>query len=502
MAEREPKRARIHQLNPEFTEFPHVEEESIVKSRRIFVNRNLKMKNVRMIGFDLDHTLAVYAKEPIETIAFDETKRKLVAEKGYPEPVLELKYDQDFVIRGLVVDKVRGNIIKMDKHKYVVAAYHGKRPMSRAERKQTYVNKRLTIYDADYRSIDTLFSMPEVDLFAQIIDGVESGKIKLKLAYTKIFDDIRECIDRAHQDGSIKNVVMKNLDRFFLKDPKLPLTLDKFLKGGKKLYLLTNSGWEYTNALLTHLLSGELDDYPDWRDYFDVVIIEANKPSFFAQGSPLQRVEAKDPSERRYRVFKHGSSLQLEELIGVKGEEILYFGDHTHADILKSKKSSGWRTAMIIEELDNEVLASEKMKTVQEELDRADELNSELRFQSNLLSEKANQLKETKVQDYNSLSDDEIGRLDKEIDSLLRRVIRIEQKITEQLKHSKKLEQELAREFNRYWGQLFKSGRENSRFGDQVEDFACVYASKVSNFLHYPVNKYYQTKKELMPHEG
>jgi 5'-nucleotidase len=498
--ERDAKRIRIHQLNPEFRDIPHVDEDSIVKSRRIFINRNLKMKNIRMIGFDLDHTLAVYAKEPIEGVAFDETKKKLVSEKGYARELLKLVYDPEFVIRGLVVDKSRGNVIKMDKHKYVVMAYHGKRLMSRTERKQTYANKRLTIYDADYRSIDTLFSLPEVDLFAQIIDGIETGAFVCKVPYAQIFDDIRECIDRAHQDGSIKVKVMGNLDKYFIKDGKLPLTLDKFIKGGKKLYLLTNSGWEYTNALLTHLLSGELDDYPDWRDYFDAVIIEANKPGFFAQGSPMLRMEPAD-GERRYRVFRHGSSKELEEMLGAKGEEILYFGDHTHADILKSKKSSGWRTAMIIEELEKEVVASEKMKRLSDELDKLDEVNSELRFQSNMLAEKATLLKETKSQDYNSLSDEELARLDKEIESYLRRVIRIEQKITEQLKRSKQLEDEVERAFNPYWGQLFKSGRENSRFGDQVEDFACVYASRVSNFLHYPVNKYFQTKRELMPHE-
>jgi HAD superfamily 5'-nucleotidase-like hydrolase len=503
MIERHGKRIGLHRLSPETHDFPHIDEDSIVKSRRIFVNRNLKTKSIRTIGFDLDHTLAVYAKESIESLAFEETKKKLIQEKGYPRELAKLAYDPEFVIRGLVVDKLRGNIIKMNKHKYVVVAYHGKRRMSRTERKATYANKRLTIYDADYRSIDTLFSLPEVDLFAQIIDQIEVHGLACKTPYSTIFDDIRICIDKAHQDGSIKNRVMSNLDRYFIKDPKLPLTLDKFIRGGKTLYLLTNSGWEYTNRVMGHLLSGELDEYPEWRDFFAVVIIDADKPRFFAAGSPLAALEPNgaEGADSRHRAYRGGSSQQFEELIGMKGEEILYFGDHTHADILKSKKTSGWRTAMIIEELEKEVVSSEKVRRTNEELDQIEELNSELRFQSNLLSEKAQIGKDTKTQDYGSLADDELARLDKDVEANLRRVIRIEQKITENLKRSKLLEAEVERAFNPYWGQLFKAGRENSRFGDQVEEFACVYASRVSNFLHYPVNKYYQTAREMMPHE-
>ena len=38
----------------------------------------------------------------------------------------ELVYDPEYMVRGLVVDKARGNILKMDRHKYVKVAHHGK----------------------------------------------------------------------------------------------------------------------------------------------------------------------------------------------------------------------------------------------------------------------------------------------------------------------------------------------------------------------------------------
>ena len=48
--------------------------------------------------------------------------------------MLDLKYDHTYMVRGLVVDKRRGNILKMDRHKYVKVAHHGFKPLDTEER--------------------------------------------------------------------------------------------------------------------------------------------------------------------------------------------------------------------------------------------------------------------------------------------------------------------------------------------------------------------------------
>jgi hypothetical protein len=48
---------------------------------------------------------------------------------------------------------------------------------------------------------------------------------------------------------------------------------------------------------------------------------------------------------------------------------------------------------------------------------------------------------------------------------------------------------------------LFKEGNENSRFGEQVEQYACIYTSRVSNFLNYSPVQYFRSPRDLMPHE-
>ena len=57
------------------------------------------------------------------------------------------------------------------------------------------------------------------------------------------------------------------------------------------------------------------------------------------------------------------------------------------------------------------------------------------------------------------------------------------------------------RAYNARWGSLFREGNESSRFGHQLKDFACLYTSRVSNFLHYPGNYYYQSPVGYMPHD-
>ena len=40
-----------------------------------------------------------------------------------------------------------------------------------------------------------------------------------------------------------------------------------------------------------------------------------------------------------------------------------------------------------------------------------------------------------------------------------------------------------------------------SRFGEQVEDYACVYTGRVSNFLAYSPLRYFRSPRDHMPHE-
>lgn len=54
-------------------------------------------------------------------------------------------------------------------------------------------------------------------------------------------------------------------------------------------------------------------------------------------------------------ILLSGSSDTVCDLLGAKGKDILYIGDHIFGDILKSKKRQGWRTFLVIPELAQEL---------------------------------------------------------------------------------------------------------------------------------------------------
>ena len=450
-------------------------------ARRVFVNRNLKIETIRMIGFDMDHTLAVYNKLPFETVAYEATRDKLIRDRDYPASIAALQYVPDLIIRGLVVDKRLGNILKIDQYNYVVRAYHGTRPLSKEQRRHRYREHRIRLASDRYMSIDTLFGLPEATLFMQLVDHFDLVQGGSWHNYTRIHDDVRASIDQAHADDTIKRQIMVNPAAYLNVDADLPRALAAFRARGKKLFLLTNSEAHYTQAIMSALLDGKLASHPTWRDYFDIVVVSAGKPGFFTSDKPLRPLAEAELAMAGMQphpnpVRTSGGTRALEDASGVHGDEILYIGDHTFGDILRAKKRSRWRTAMVIEELAHELDQEHAELGALRELDAMLARRKRLEFELDRLRRATPPEATERVEQLSS----ELADLKSGI---------------------RQRDQEIEGRFNRYWGKLFKCGEITSHFGSQVKDFACVYTSAVRNFLDYPEDMYFRSPREIMPHE-
>src|SRR6478609_11954123 len=97
----------------------------IPRRNRVYVNRNLRLDKIEMVGFDMDYTLALYNQARIEELSMRATLHKLVTAKGYPAAIQGLAYDPMLAVRGLVVDRVNGNIFKPDRYGFPGRARHG-----------------------------------------------------------------------------------------------------------------------------------------------------------------------------------------------------------------------------------------------------------------------------------------------------------------------------------------------------------------------------------------
>lgn len=493
----------------------------IVIGKQIFCNRSLNMKSIVAVGFDMDYTLAQYKPETFESLAYEGTVRKLVYDLGYPAELLEWSFDWSYMVRGLVLDKKRGNILKMDRHKYVKVAYHGFRELSKEDKVATYGNTLLrdSFDEPDYALIDTLFSLAEAYLFAQLVDFKDKnpGKVPEDADYSHMYKDVRAAVDLCHRDGTLKQMVAKDPKRYINEDTSIVPMLKMLRESGRATFLVTNSLWDYTNIVMNFLCGLKPSDGCsssfDWLQYFDVVITGSAKPGFFHDeiranlfevepesgmlintdnGTPMAQVGSTSlrlplkSLREGCRIFQGGNVGHLHKLLSIESSsQVLYVGDHIYGDILRSKKVLGWRTMLVVPELEREVELLWQLKDTRKQLQL-------LRIQRDHIEDEIHHLKW-------SLKSGETDDASKE--KMFSELDKLQSQGEEVRLSHQQAQRECHQKFHKVWGQLMKTGYQNSRFAHQVERFACLYTSQVTNLSLYSPDKYYRPSEDFMPHE-
>ncbi|KAK1555553.1 hypothetical protein Q3G72_028056 [Acer saccharum] len=470
--------------------------------KQIFCNRSLNMKNIVAVGFDMDYTLAQYKPETFESLCYEGTVKKMVHDLGYPPELLEWSFDSKYMVRGLVLDKKRGNILKMDRHKYVKLAYHGFREMCKEDKVDAYGSTliRDAFDEPNYAVIDTLFSLAEAYLFAQLVDFMDKnpGKFPNGTDYAHMYKDVRAGVDMCHRDGTLKQMVAMDPKRYINEDTSIVPMLKMLRESGRSTFLVTNSLWDYTNIVMNFLCGSHAPDGNgtcnfDWLHYFDVVITGSAKPGFFHDGNHANLFEVEPVSgmllntdngtpmpqmgntsprsllnkkNNTTKVFQGGSVGHLHKLLSIESSsQVLYVGDHIYGDILRSKKVLGWRTMLVVPELESEVQLLWELR------DRRKQLRL-LRNERDMIEDQIHHLKWSfRFEDINTNEQQEISSRIHELESR-RDQARL---IYHEAEHN------IHKKFHKAWGQLMKTGYQNSRFAHQVERFACLYTSHVSN---------------------
>lgn len=475
------------------------------KWQRIFVNRSLNMARIKAIGFDMDHTLVRYNRQAFESLAFRATLQKFI-EAGYPQELANLEFKPNFVIRGLLVDMERGNLLKVDGHKYVKIAFHGTTPLDKETRHRLY--NSASFKANEFLSVDTFFALSEVQLFTEIVDYMARYPGKIQKSFREIYGDLRKFIDLSHADGTIKNVVLAQPEKFINKDKFLSTALLRLIDGGKSLFLLTNSGWEYTNHIMDFILGGENADFPLWRDYFSFVIVGSGKPGFFNGAQPFYEVMPETNLLKIHtgplqngRVYHGGNAVLLQKLIFVRGDEILYVGDHIYGDIMQSKGLLNWRTALVVEELDAELPKLEELKPlfqlIQQKIHEREGIDEEIQ----ILRSKLGSIKRHSRIAQSQGEMKKAQHLEKEWNKFSEKMLDKDKELALFDKEIKDLLNQKEAHLHPVWGELMKVGLERSRFAYQVEGFACIYTSRVSNMRFYSPDKRFTSFHDILPHD-
>lgn len=225
-----------------------------------------------------------------------------------------------------------------------------------------------------------------------------------------------------------------------------------------------------------------------WRSLFDVVITNAQKPDFWTLRMPLWEVIDEErglthstprAKMKAGKVYCGGHARMVEECFGYGGQQVMYVGDHIYADTNVAKSIVQWQTCLIMRELEGEVRAlaqtQQRRKELGELLVRRDKLlqqrgmrrvkagrqrlgiSTEFSFG---LQPAHHPMEENNV----TFSEEEYKRVCKEIDRLD--------------------DDWFIEGINERWGFMTRVGlHEKSHLFRQVEKYADIYTSRVSNFL-------------------
>lgn len=467
----------------------------IPKPRRIYTNRTLNLRATKAIGFDMDYTLIHYDVEAWERHAFGHALRGLQAEDW---PVEGMSFDPDCVTRGLVVDTELGNIVKANRFGFVKQALHGTQRLPYEKVRDLYARQIVDLSEPRWQFMNTLFSMSDGNLYAQLVDRFDAGVALPGIgSYAELYRKVRQTVDFAHVEGKLKGEIVAEPDRFVVLDPDCALALLDLAKAGKKMLLITNSDWSYTRAMMGYAFDRYLPSGMSWREIFDVVIVDARKPAFFLHRNPLYEVATEDgllrPAVRELeagQVYSGGDAGLVERWLGVEGEEILYVGDHIFSDVHVSKNIQRWRTALVLRELEDEIAAFEAFEPRRRDLEALMADKERLEIETVGIKVALQRLEHG----YGPAPEEDEAGLMARSAELRTRLDALDARLAPLAAASSALASDR-------WGPLFRTGNDKSHLARQVERYADIYTSRVSNFLSHGPFAYLRSARGSLPHD-
>jgi len=328
-------------------------------------------------------------------------------------------------------------------------------------------------YDENLRLLTDLYSLPKACLISDVIQHFEDCGIQYDPTY--VYDDISKAVSHVHTSFKLHNEIMNNLPEYLGRHPRLGELLQKWRAAGKKLFLLTNSYYSFVDRGMQYLLEGQLKQMQHWTELFDIIVTSANKPDFFNKRNPFRilnpqtgRLQFHPIDELKKGVLYAGGNLVDFMVLtkwGLSGERVLYFGDHLFNDLKVPHRAEGWKTGVIIGELEKEVETqnTEKYRYMVAELMEIERLIRQSQF----------------------FATDEI----KPVIQILKQN---RNEIRSSLKHS----------FNKNFGSVFRTHRNATLFAFHLQRYADIYTSRLENFLDYPLNYAFFPDRAFLAHEA
>ncbi|XVF47837.1 hypothetical protein PTKIN_Ptkin03bG0143000 [Pterospermum kingtungense] len=444
----------------------------------LYANRGIRLDLIQVYGFDYDFTLAHYSAN-LQSLIYDLAKEHMVNEFRYPEACMSFKYDPYFPIRGLYYDRQNGCLLKLDFFGSIEpeGCFYGRRQLSEKEIEEIYGTRHIGRDQArKLVSLMDFFCFSEACLIADIVQYFIDAKLEFDACY--LYEDVNRAIHHVHRSGLVHRGILSDPHRYLVKNGQLLCFLRMLKKKGKKLFLLTNSPYYFVDGGMQFMLEDSLGNKDSWRELFDVVIANANKPEFYTSERSFRCYDTEKDTlaftkvDRflENKIYYHGSLKSFLQITKWKGPEVIYFGDHLFSD-LRGPSKAGWRTAAIIHELENEI------RIQNEDSYRFEQ--AKFHILQELLGRLHATVSSSKRSDAFKLLMDELNEERQKARCMMKRM------------------------FNRSFGATFLTDKgQESAFAYHIHQYADVYTSKPENFLFCSPERwlYAPFDVKIMPH--
>lgn len=360
--------------------------------------QEFSLENYDCIGFDLDHTICTYRLKPLMNLIYRTLASFLIDKYDYPRTLINFDDSSfSFAQKGIVLDKRRGNFLKLDNQYRIIKATHGTNPLTDEEIRSLYNSNCLweeskgiphklvanTALDEPFYVFKDYFVTIGAVICANIVDILDKKNGGPMDEYN-FWEQYLEGLYYMYDRNNFKN----NAGQFYpdLKsNPHLYLkpcsdNVKNWIKNitkNKVTFLLTSSNYDSASFLAEYSLG------KDWKSYFDIIVTFARKPGFFWKDKPFclvhenSEVSGIKPEEMKtHLIYSQGNWKQLQKVCAIHSKtsnpKALYFGDSLIEDVYAASEIAHCDTVAIVEEM-----SAEGMENISEVHDESDILVSE-----------------------------------------------------------------------------------------------------------------------------
>jgi small-conductance mechanosensitive channel len=166
-------------------------------------------------------------------------------------------------------------------------------------------------------------------------------------------------------------------------------------------------------------------------------------------------------------------------------------GDHIYTDVSVSKNVFRWRTALVLRELEDELEAMASFEANQSRLTELMRQKEQLEYEHARVRLELQRRRGK----YGPGPSAPARTLDKDLTALREKLQALDEEISPLAGGAGRLSSER-------WGLLMRAGNDKSHLARQVERYADIYMSRVSNFLYQTPYVYLRSIRGSLPHDS